>query len=88
MEVAKSEGDVFQCGIAYLVGENSILIQVLSQVHREAFHYQSWEHGVLLVVDSQELDNVGMLELTQYLTFFLEAMHRVILLVAALGGTS
>ena len=81
MEVAKSEGDIFQYGVAYFVGENSILIQALSQGHREALHYQSWEHGTLLVVDSKELDNVGMLELTQYRTFFLEAMHRVILLV-------
>ena len=86
MEVAKSEGDVFQYGVAYLVGENSILIQALSQGHREALHYQSWEHdlGALLVVDSQELDNVGMLESTQYRTFFPEATNRVFLLVERL----
>ena len=35
----------------------------------------------MLVVDSQELDNVGMPELTQYRTFFLEAANRVFLLV-------
>ena len=81
MEVAKSEGDVFQYGVAYLVWENSILIQALSQGHREAFHYQSWEHGAWLVVDSQELDNVGMPESTQYRTFFQEAANRVFLLV-------
>ena len=80
-EVVQSKGDVFQYGVAYLVGENSILIQALSQGHREALHYQSWEHGALLVVDSQELDNVGMLESTQYLTFFPEATNRVFLLV-------
>ena len=65
VEVAKSEGDIFQYGIANLVRENSILIQALSQGHREALHYQSWEHGALLFVDSQELDNIGMLESTQ-----------------------
>ena len=89
MEIAKSEGDVFQYGVAYLVGQNSILIQALSQGHREALHYQSWEHdfGALLLlffVDSQELDNVGMLESTQYRTFFPEATNSVFLSVERL----
>ena len=83
MEVTQSVSDVIQYGVAYLVGENSILLYAPVQGHREALHYQSWEHdlGALLVVDSQELDNVGMLESTQYLTFFPEATNRVFLLV-------
>ena len=81
MEVTQSVSDVIQYGVAYLVGENSILLYAPVQGHREALHYQSWEHGAWLVIDSQELDNVGMLESTQYRTFFLEATNRVFLLV-------
>ena len=73
MKVPQTKSHILKDGVVDLLRHDTIAVQALGKSGGKELHHQNWDTVVHLKADAQELDNVGVAELTQQSAFLLEA---------------
>ena len=84
VQVAQACGDVVEYANTYLLLQDSVVIYALGEGAGEELHHQHRKVGAVFKADPQKLHDIRVLESIQHLTFLLESIDHVLLLL--LGG--